>query len=160
MKILLPVDGSEGALDAVRHALRLRQEGLHATFVLATVQEPTYLYEMVLAPDADVLERLSGAVGSRALAGAEALFEAASVPFERDIGSGTPAQTLIEMAERHACDAIILGARGLGLVRSALLGSVSHAVMQGSRLPVTVVKPAAAAKEGHREGPSAPPSAA
>lgn len=44
--------------------LRLRQERLEATFLLATVQEPTHLYEMVLAPDADVLERVSGAVGS------------------------------------------------------------------------------------------------
>ena len=46
MKILLPVDGSEPALDAVRHALHLRREGLKASFVLATVQEPAYLYEM------------------------------------------------------------------------------------------------------------------
>ncbi len=71
MKILVPVDGSERALDAVRHALRLKREGLNATFVLATVQEPTYLYELMLAPDADVLERVSGAVGSRALEGAD-----------------------------------------------------------------------------------------
>ena len=140
MKVLVPVDGSELALDAVRHALRLRQEGLDATFLLATVQEPTYVYEMVLAPDADVLERLSGAVGSRALAGAEALFNAAGVPFEREIGSGEPAPTLIEMAEHHGCDAIILGARGLGVLRSALLGSVSQGVLHGSKLPVTVVK--------------------
>lgn len=140
MKILVPVDGSELALDAVRHALRLRQEGLDAAFLLATVQEPTYVYEMVLAPDADVLERLSGAVGSRALAGAEALFNAAGVPFEREIGSGEPAPTLIEMAERQGCDAIILGARGLGVLRSALLGSVSQGVLHGSKLPVTVVK--------------------
>ena len=66
MKILVPVDGSEPALDAVRHALQLKREGLKATFVLATVQEPTYVYEMMLAPDADVLERVTGAVGSRA----------------------------------------------------------------------------------------------
>lgn len=140
MKILVPVDGSDLALDAVRYALRLRHEGLHATFVLATVQEPTYLYELVLAPDADVLERVSGAVGSRALAGAEALFGAAGVPFEREIGSGEPVATLIEISERHACDAIILGARGLGVLRSALLGSVSHGVLHASKLPVTVVK--------------------
>jgi nucleotide-binding universal stress UspA family protein len=55
MKILVPVDGSEPALDAVRHALRLRRAGLQASFVLATVQEPTFLYEMFLAPDAEVL---------------------------------------------------------------------------------------------------------
>jgi nucleotide-binding universal stress UspA family protein len=140
MKILVPVDGSELALDAVRHALRLRQEGLDATFLLATVQEPTYLYEMVLAPDADVLERVSGAVGSRALEGAEALFDAAGVPFEREIASGEPAPTLIEMAERHGCDVIVLGARGLGVLRSALMGSVSQGVLHASKLPVTVVK--------------------
>ncbi|MDP1532862.1 MAG: universal stress protein [Rubrivivax sp.] len=140
MKILVAVDGSEAALDAVRHALLLRQAGLDAAFLLATVQEPTYLYEMVLAPGADVLERVSGAVGSRALAAAQALFDAAGVPFEREIGAGEPASTLIEMAANHGCDAIILGARGLGALRSALVGSVSQGVLLGSKLPVTVVK--------------------
>jgi nucleotide-binding universal stress UspA family protein len=140
MKILVPVDGSAQALDAVRHALRLREEGLNTAFVLATVQEPTYLYERVLAPGADVLERISGAVGSRALAAAEALFDAAGVVYEREIGSGEPAPALIEMAQRHGCDAIILGARGLGALRSALMGSVSQGVLHASTLPVTIVK--------------------
>jgi nucleotide-binding universal stress UspA family protein len=144
MKILLAVDSSELALDAVRHALHLHREGLKTSFVLATVQEPTYLYEMVLAPDADVLERVSGAVGSRALQGAEALFNAAGVHFDREIGSGDPAQTLIEIAERHGCEVIILGARGLGALRSALLGSVSLAVLHASKVPVTIVKHAEA----------------
>ncbi len=140
MKILVPVDGSELALDAVRHALRLQRDGLQASFVLATVQEPTYLYEMILAPDADVLDRVSGAVGSRALKGAQALFKEAGASFEREIGSGDPASTLIEIAERHDCEAIIMGARGLGALRSALLGSVSQAVLHASKVPVTIVK--------------------
>ncbi len=140
MKILVCVDGSELALEAVRYALLIKQEGLTSNFLLATVQEPTYLYEMVLAPDADVLERVSGAVGSRALAGAEALFNAAGIPFDREIGSGEPTATLVELAERHGCDAIILGARGLGALRNALLGSVSQGVLHASRLPVTIVK--------------------
>jgi nucleotide-binding universal stress UspA family protein len=140
MKLLVAVDGSERALDAVRYALRLHQAGLKTDFVLATVQEPTYLYEMVLAPGSDVLERVSGAVGSRALEGAEALFRSAGVPFEREIGSGDPAQALIKIAGEHGCTGIIVGARGLGAVRGALLGSVSQAVLHASPLPVTVVK--------------------
>ena len=88
MKILLPIDGSEAALDAVRHALHLQREGLRASFVLATVQEAIYAFEMMLAPNADVLERVTGAVGARALKSAEALFEAAGLAFEREIGSG------------------------------------------------------------------------
>ena len=146
MKILLPVDGSEAALDAVRHALHLQREGLRASFVLATVQEATYAFEMMLAPGADVLERVTGAVGARALKSAEALFEAAGLAFEREIGSGEPAPTLLEIAQRCGCEAIIMGARGRGLLGSAFLGSVSQAVLQASPLPVTIVK--------HNPGPT------
>jgi nucleotide-binding universal stress UspA family protein len=60
MKILVPVDGSEAALDAVRHVLHLWREGLRVTLVLATVQAPTYLYEMILAPDSDVVGPAKG----------------------------------------------------------------------------------------------------
>ena len=140
MKTLIPVDGSEPALDAVRHALNLLQSGLKTSFVLATVQEPVYLYEMILAPDSKALDRVTGADGGRALAGAEALFRAAGVTVEREIASGEPASTLIDIARRHGCDAIIMGARGLGVFRSALLGSVSQRVVQEAPVPVTIVK--------------------
>jgi len=139
MKILIAVDGSDSALDAVRHALHLRRAGLQASFVLATVQEPTYAYEMMLVPDTEVLERVTGEVGARSLRGAEALFQAAAVAFEREIGSGDPASTLIEVARRYQSELIIMGARGRGALSSALLGSVSQAVMQASPVPVTIV---------------------
>ena len=144
MKILLPVDGSEPSLDAVRHALHLHQEGLRASFVLVVVQEPTYAFEMMLAPDADTLDRITGAVGARALKNAEALFDAAGLGFEQEIASGDPAPTLLAVAKRFDCDAIVMGARGRGALRSALMGSVSQAVLQTSRLPVTIVRHSAA----------------
>lgn len=140
MKILLPVDGSDLSLDAVRHALHLLRNGLQASFVLVTVQEPTFMYEMILAPDAEVLDRVTGAVGSRALEGAQALFKEAGVAVESEIGSGEPAPTLVELCERHGCEAIIMGARGMGALRSALIGSVSQAVLHASKVPVTIVK--------------------
>ena len=140
MKILVPVDGSGPALDAVRHALQLRREGLQASFVLATVQEPTFLYEMILAPDIEVLERVSGEVGARLLESAEALFTAAGVPYECEIASGYAATALIEIAENYSCDAIVMGVRGMGSLRSALMGSVSQAVLHAATLPVTFVK--------------------
>lgn len=140
MKILVAVDGSQASLCAVRHALQLLHEGLRTDIVLAAVQEPTYMYEMVLPPSADVLERLGGAVGARALAGAEALLAQAGVAYTREIGSGEAAPTLVEIAERHGCAKIVMGARGLGAVRGALLGSVSQSVLQKAKVPVTIVK--------------------
>ena len=39
MKILLPIDGSDASLDAVRQALHMVRDGLRASLVLANVQE-------------------------------------------------------------------------------------------------------------------------
>ena len=55
MKILLPVDGSADSLAAVRHALFQRTAGLESSFVLANVQVPPSLYEIVVPHDAEVL---------------------------------------------------------------------------------------------------------
>jgi len=144
MKILVAVDGSSNSLLAVRHVLQLLHEGLRADIVLATVQEPTYVYEMILAPDAGVMERLTGAVGSRALADAEALLKQSDVPYTRDIGSGETAPALLAIAKQQGCSQIVLGARGLGAVQGVLLGSVSQRVLRESTVPVTVVKEGAA----------------
>ncbi len=140
MKILLPVDGSEVALAAVRHAIRLVGEGLKANFVVANVQGPANLYEMVSAPDAKVLEQVSESAGTHQLASAEALLRHAGLEFESEVGSGDPGHTLVDIAERYACDMIVMQTSGSGDLRSALLGSVSHSVVQGAHIPVLLVK--------------------
>lgn len=141
MKVLLPVDGSDLALDAVRYALTLREQGLKLEFVLANVQEGTHLYEVVLAPVAQVLEGdIGAAAGDHSLQSAQALLKAAGAPFESEVATGGAAPMLIEIAERHGCDAIIMGARGMGGLRGALLGSVSQDLLHRASLPVTIVK--------------------
>lgn len=142
MKVLLPLDGSEAALDAVRFALRLAGEGLPLQCVLGNVQEPATLYEMVVAHDADVLERVRSGAGAHALAPGEALLRAAGVECESEVASGDAAHRLVEMAERFGCDMIMMSARGLGSLREALLGSVSQSVLHASPVPVLIVRPA------------------
>ena len=46
---------------------------------------------------------------------------------------------LTDLAEQEDCAAVVVGARGLSPVKSALLGSVSQAVLQHSSRPVLVV---------------------
>ena len=140
LKILVAIDGSEASLHAARHALRLHALSLKCGFVLATVQEQIYNYELMVAPDARVLENWSGAAGGRALAQARLLFDAANIAYEAEIGRGDPAPALLDIAARFECEAIIMGARGHGALRGALLGSVSQSVLQTSPLPVTIVK--------------------
>ncbi len=141
MKILLPVDGSELSLKGVRLAVRLLQQGLSGSLVLANVQEPATLYEMVVAPDGEVLKRVSTAAGIDALEKAEMLLVEQGVVYEREIATGDPAHTIIDIGERFGCDMIVMGARGVSAMRSALLGSVSNEVLHAAQVPVVIVKP-------------------
>ena len=141
MKILLPVDGSELSLKAVRLAVSFLQQGLSGSLVLANVQEPATLYEMVVAPDGEVLERVSTAAGVDTLEKAEALLMEEGVVYEREIATGDPAHTIVDIGERFGCDMIVMGARGISAMRSALLGSVSNEVLHAAQVPVVIVKP-------------------
>jgi nucleotide-binding universal stress UspA family protein len=139
MKVLLPVDGSEGALAAARHALQLRAAGLRAEFVLVNVQEPPTLYEMAVAHDADRLTQLRRAAGADLLARTEALLSGAGVSFESEVAGGEPVNVLLELAENYGCAAILMGSRGTGSPDAVGLGSVALGVAQRAHLPVTVV---------------------
>lgn len=154
MKILIAVDGSAPSLQAVRHALTLVEQGLKAGFVIANVQEPATLYEVVTAPDPELLHDMRAAAGADLIAPAEALLDAARVDYESLVVSGDPAHSLVELAEEYGCDAIFVGAWGTGDLTAALLGSVSHEVLKASHLPVTVVRLAEPAEEPAAEGGS------
>lgn len=140
LKILIPTDGSQHALLAVHHALRLVGAGLKARFVVANVQESATLYELVVAHDPDVLQKVSEGAGRDLVRPAMGLLAAAAQQVEADVSSGDPAHMLVEAVERHACDAVIMSTRGGGL-RAAVLGSVSQEMVQISPVPVTLVKP-------------------
>jgi nucleotide-binding universal stress UspA family protein len=143
MKLLLAVDGSAHALAAVRHALRLARTGAAGGFVLVNVQEPASLYEVVTAHDAQVIAQVRGAAGADLLRAAEALFDEAGLDYESEVAGGTPEHLIVELAENYRCDAVLMGARGLGNPQGLGLGSVAQAVAGSAPMPVTVVRAAA-----------------
>lgn len=140
MKILLAIDGSAHALQAVRWALQQAAEGLRCDWVLLNVQEPASLYEVVTAHDVDVIEQVRGAAGEDLLRPAEALVDAAGHGFESEVAGGVPEHLIIELAENYGCDAIVMGARGLGASAMGGLGAVAQAVLAQAPMPVTVVR--------------------
>ena len=140
IKILIPIDGSEHALLAVRHAVRLVSAGLKAQFVVANVQETATLYEMVVAHDPNVVQQVSEAAGNDLVRPAVQLLLAAGLLVTQEVAIGDPANMLVEILERHGCEAVIMTAHGGG-VRAALLGSVSQEMVRIAPVPITLVKP-------------------
>lgn len=147
MKILVPVDGSAPALAAVQHTLRLCAQGLRASVVLVNVQEPPTLYEVVRAHDAERINSLRQAAGADVLAEPERLLEAAGLDYESEVAGGDPAQLLLELLENYRCNAVVMGARGVGQPLASGLGSVAQDLVLRAAVPVTLLRVAAADAE-------------
>jgi len=140
VKILLPVDGSPLSLEAVHHAIRLVRDGLRASFVLANVQEPSSLYEMAVVHDPQALRRLLLEAGEHAVSQADELLDGADIEHETEVASGPTANTLIELIENYRCEAVIMGAHGMGK-SAAAFGAVAHELLRHSPVPVMIVRP-------------------
>ena len=143
MKILLPIDGSELSLHEVRFAIRLVREGLQAQFLLANVQEPASLYEMVTLPDPAALDDISYAAGEHVLQAAQQLLEQAGIPYATAVATGDPVRALVDLIEEQGCELVVMGSRSSGALLSALQGSVSQSLAHASPVPVLLVKPPA-----------------
>jgi nucleotide-binding universal stress UspA family protein len=60
--------------------------------------------------------------------------------------NGSIAETVLAVAERAHAEAVVAGTRGRGKAKSALLGSVSHDLLQHADRAVVIVPPAAVAR--------------
>ncbi|MCZ2440763.1 MAG: universal stress protein [Burkholderiales bacterium] len=140
MKLLVAIDGSAGALRALRWAMELAAAGLPCEFVLANVQEPASLYEVMTAHDAERIEAVRRSAGADLLREAEALLEAAGHGFESEVAGGAPENLIVELAENYGCGLVVMGARGAGHPEGVGLGKVALAVASTATMPVTLVR--------------------
>lgn len=141
-RLLLAVDGSEGAANAVRHALALRDElrdpagmALH----LVNVQRPVS-GDVASFVATKTLQEYHQERGDAALAPARAALAAAGVPFTEHTLVGAPGQLIAELAQAQGCDLIVMGTRGLGGHTAALVGSVAQSVLEHATVPVMLAK--------------------
>jgi hypothetical protein len=79
-----------------------------------------------------------GHPAGQALLAAIAAIDTGSASVEPELIEGDPAETLLRVARIRGAQEIVVGSRGLGRFR-ALLGSVSHAVLQQADRPVLIV---------------------
>jgi YjbE family integral membrane protein len=141
-RILLSVDGSEGAMRAVRHVLAMRQHLRDPAAMevhLLNVQRPVSgdVSSFVAKPS---LQEYYQEQSEAALAPARALLSASGVASQEHQRVGTPGPTIAEVAQAQGCDLIAMGTRGLGTHTAALLGSVAQSTVEHAAVPVLLVK--------------------
>lgn len=135
-KILIPVDGSESSNRALGKGIELAN-AMKAKLMFLYVANVNQL-AVNSCLSAELLEAVNKA-GDVVLTHAE---ESApdGIETERVMETGSPAPVIIDVAEEYGIDLIVMGSRGLGLVKGVLLGSVSQYVVENAKCAVMVVK--------------------
>jgi nucleotide-binding universal stress UspA family protein len=146
--VLICFDGSEDAEAAIASAA---QDLSGSEAVVLTVWEPAASW--VPYDPATILTAPVSRLASNALGLDEAVRDVARERMERGtalaaeagfqatgrLEEGKPWRVICQVADALGADPIVVGARGLGRVESALLGSVSSAVVHHAKRPVLVV---------------------
>ena len=139
-KILIPVDGSERSLQAVRQAIQ-SSKALHSLEIqLLNVQPRIFAEETLVFMPVDKIDSYYYERSSKALTPAAQLLSEAAVPFVAHRAVGPIAETIVEKSRQLECDSILMSTRGDGSIAGLLLGSVSTKVLHLADLPVTLVK--------------------
>jgi nucleotide-binding universal stress UspA family protein len=137
--ILVAIDGSADAEQALAQAIDLAEsERSRLTVFSAVVTPPPVAY-------AGVSGNVTANLIHEAEAEAEANLRAAVERVPDDVSvctvlSGEPVRpALVKQITAGNHDLVVMGSRGRGALRSALLGSVSHYVLHHSPVPVLIV---------------------
>lgn len=139
-QVLVPVDGSEHALAAVRAVLNAKLYPSLERVHLATAQVPLYPQGVHMGLSQTEIDAYYREESEFALSGAQKLLEAAGVPYETHSELGQVAESLVDLAKRLDVDEIVMGSRGLGSISSVMLGSIATKVLHLAETPVTLVK--------------------
>ncbi|QYJ16394.1 Putative universal stress protein [Rubrobacter xylanophilus DSM 9941] len=135
-KILLATDGSEHARRAARAAVELAQKTgseLHVVHVGPAL--PSVFAYTELDP-ARVEEEARGMLEEEV----RRIRESGGAVAEGHLRLGDPAENVVSLAEELGAGLIVVGSRGLGGLRRALMGSVSESVVRHAHCPVLVVR--------------------
>lgn len=140
-KVLVPVDGSDNAMRALRHVLSERDNyKLPLEVLLINVQPPIISGNARMFLTQDQLNNYYHEEGEAAISAARDLLSGSGVPYEHKILVGDVAETIAKIAREKSCSEVVMGTRGLGAISGMLLGSVATKVIHLSEVPVRLVK--------------------
>ena len=157
-QVLVPTDGSENAERAVRFSAQVadRRQQAEVTVVYVHLQVPSATHQGVSLPESGLRvqavqplneepdnEELVHAreIVDRAVAEIKSLVTSPDVSVAgRVVVDDRVENGILRVADEMDADIIVMGTRGLSTLRGAIMGSVSHAMIEKATCPVLIVK--------------------
>ena len=132
--VIVGYDGSDEAKRALDRAAEFARGGAKVTVVAAVGVELHAFRSMGRRDPTESTEI------STALDDAQAHLKEQGIASQSIEGEGSAADVLVEAAKETGADLVIVGSRGLGATKRALLGSVSTSVLHHAPCDVLVVR--------------------
>jgi nucleotide-binding universal stress UspA family protein len=142
MKILVPVDGSKYSMEAVRAALDYAKTKKAEIHLMTVTPFLAGLDLELSAKAADSINESTKRRGEELLEKAEAILQAEGVEAKTILmSSSSPANEILDIAEKKKMDLIIIGSKGMGgKATRFFMGSVASKVVGHAPCSVYVVK--------------------
>ncbi len=149
----MPLDGSDNSIHALEKALQIAKKfAAKITLIhVYSVSPPvvvspdamagSFPYEMTMPPEvfSKLVESARGR-GVSILAHGEKRAKAEGVQVEKLLSEGHAVEEILKAAREGESDLIVIGARGLSMIKEIFLGSVSHGVTLHAPCPVLIVR--------------------
>lgn len=141
-RILIPLDGSPLAEQAIDHALWVGRP-VDTQYILLRVVEPIvrgfFVDGIEPSVDADA-QAAAYRHASGELAAAVGRLRDAGRSVADDIWTGQPAAQILEAADTYHADLIVMTTHGRGGVARLLVGSVADKVLRGASVPILIAR--------------------
>jgi nucleotide-binding universal stress UspA family protein len=137
-KVLIAVDGSEQAKEAVEKVVALSQH-LEVTYTLLTAVPLPLNYAGAFGPGWENPISLEE-YGQATILPYEEMLKEKGCTFESKVLLGDPALSIKETAKEEGADLIVLGHHGLGGFAGTMMGSVTFKMIHRAQVPLLIVK--------------------
>ncbi len=152
-RILLASDSSESAAHATQVAVELSKKTdseLHVLYVGEDAYSTALLYPQAadqawvvqedLVPMEEQVQQFEQVARQTLDAEVQKVRAVGGTVAQAHLRMGTPAAEIVELADELEVGLVVIGSRGLGGIRKALMGSVSESVVRHAHCPVLVVR--------------------
>lgn len=137
-RYLVAVDGSENSLVALAEAVRLA-EVVNSKVYIVNVQPSFHTIHTRLFIKEELIKEYQQELFDDATKKAVELLQSKKCDYELLMRIGDPVQQISKLARELEVRYIIIGSRGMGVVKGTVLGSVSHGILHESKIPVLII---------------------